>query len=267
MAELVQGGTLTTGWLEAMMRISERGGEIYNLIVEVSDPETQGADDRMVAELEALLSASGLQPVDTVANTIFPSSLVRPSSDRQELYDRYLRLVPRLRKNRKNWRGTYFERLISYPMGSDAGPAVNQIEEIITALQQELSSPRPLRFIYEAQVFVPGKDSRPIGFPCMSSLSFQLEGEWLRSTATYRNQYYIARALGNFIGLSRLQSFIAEQAGLRQGPLTIHAFHAQLDPKVSKPAIAELIGRCRTLTPVPSSTAIPGQAVQVNATS
>lgn len=45
----------------------------------------------------------------------------------------------------------------------------------------------------------------------------------------YRNQYFIQRALGNYLGLARLQRFVATAVGLEQGPLTVHAFHAQLD--------------------------------------
>jgi thymidylate synthase len=38
-------------------------------------------------------------------------------------------------------------------------------------------------------------------------------------TAIYRSQYYIAKALGNFIGLGQLLAFVAEEAGLTPGYL------------------------------------------------
>jgi hypothetical protein len=43
------------------------------------------------------------------------------------------------------------------------------------------------------------------------------------------NHYYIARGLGNFIGLGRLQEFIADQAGVSVGPLTCISTHAEVD--------------------------------------
>jgi thymidylate synthase len=72
---------------------------------------------------------------------------------------------------------------------------VNQLEIIIHDLEGELARKRrgqgPMRHMYEAQIFAPGKDRRPWGFPCMSSLSFHLDGDQLRLSATYRNQYYM----------------------------------------------------------------------------
>jgi hypothetical protein len=48
-------------------------------------------------------------------------------------------------------------------------------------------------------------------------------------TAMYRNHYYITRLLGNLIGLGRLQAFVAEQAGVPLGSLTVISTHAELD--------------------------------------
>lgn len=48
----------------------------------------------------------------------------------------------------------------------------------------------------------------------------------------YRNQYYVARAYGNLLGLSRLQAFIAGELGLGVGELVCHATHAHLDGSV-----------------------------------
>jgi hypothetical protein len=63
----------------------------------------------------------------------------------------------------------------------------------------------------------------------MSSLSLHLEDGALRLAATYRNQYWIERGLGNLVGLSHLQRYVAVQTGLPVGALTMHAFHAELD--------------------------------------
>ncbi len=167
-----------------------------------------------------------------MANTIFPATLAATSRDRDHFYARYRALLPRLRKQDKNRRGIYFERLIDYPLQADPARS-NQVETIIRTLRGQLARRArrqgPLGSVYEAQIFAPGKDLLPRGFPCLSSLSFQLDGGHLRLSATYRNQYFIQRALGNYLGLAGLQRFVAEAAGLAPGPLTVHAFHAYLD--------------------------------------
>lgn len=48
-------------------------------------------------------------------------------------------------------------------------------------------------------------------------------------TVMYRNHAYIARGLGNFIGLGRLQKFVADQSGARMGSLTCISTHAVID--------------------------------------
>jgi hypothetical protein len=250
MTQHVAGDSITATWLQAVELLGSVGGEAFNLVAAISDPKPESAHAGIIAALDDVLRRQDLQPVETVAHTIFPSALfpaglVRTAEDRARSYGRYDAVVPRLRRHRKNRRGLYFQRLIDYPLRPEGTTRVNQVETIISALQQELSRPGPLRFIYEAQVFAPGKDTRPMGFPCMSSLSFQLDGDLLRLTATYRNQYFVERALGNFLGLARLHRFVADQTGLCQGPLTVHAFHAQLDPGLSQGSIAGLIQACR----------------------
>jgi thymidylate synthase len=255
MAYLISGessDSITSAWLTATEYLSGRGRdrEEFGLVVEIVEPAPAAADPRIIATLNDFLRQRGYFSVETVANTIFPDQLAATSNSREQLYSRYLNLLARLRKLRKNKRGLYFERLIKYPLQSNPDRA-NQVEMVIKDLRAQLERRRQgqgaLGSIYEAQVFAPGMDRVPIGFPCMSSLSFQLDGHALRLTATYRNQYYIQKALGNFLGLSQLQCFIADAAGLQQGPLTLHAFHACIDPQVSKSDVAGLIRRCRDL--------------------
>ncbi len=80
----------------------------------------------------------------------------------------------------------------------------------------------------------------------MSSLSFHIDRDRLRLTATYRNQYYIERALGNFLGLAELQHFVSSQVGLQEGLLTIHAFHAEIEDRSARlDEVDELLSTCR----------------------
>lgn len=252
MTHVVPGGTITDAWLGAVSHLRSIGREEFDLVVQIDDPAPDGADPAVVAELDHLLASKGLQSVTTVANTIFPSQLARTSVTPARLYERYLRILPRLRGQSKNAKGTYFGRLIALPLGEGRATPVNQLDLIIQDLRTELGhrlEGKPaMRHIYEAQIHIPGKDRRPLGFPCMSSLSFHLDRDRLRLTATYRNQYYIERALGNFLGLAELQRFVADTVGLRQGPLVVHAFHGEIERRVSLRQVDTLIRACQADT-------------------
>jgi hypothetical protein len=45
----------------------------------------------------------------------------------------------------------------------------------------------------------------------------------------YRNHFYIEKLLGNLIGLGRLMAFVAREADLRVGALTVISTHAEID--------------------------------------
>ena len=93
---------------------------------------------------------------------------------------------------------------------------------------------------------------------CLSFLSFKLTSEHrLLLTAVYRNHTYIAPGLGNFIGLGRLQAFVAQQSGATLGSLTCVSTHAEIDHfRTNRNGIIEgwtkreaddLIARCERL--------------------
>jgi hypothetical protein len=241
MAGLVTGRTITDSWLAALGLLHRSPSEeVYDLLVEIQEPAPLGRNDPVVARLDSVLAQKGWYDTETVANTIFPAELARQSADREALYGRYMQILPRLKRLAPNRHGLYFARLISYPLQANA-TRKNQLELLICRLIDELAKPGPLRHAYELAIHAPGLDTRPIGFPCMSSLSVHLEDGRLRMSATYRNQYYVQRALGNFLGLSRLQQFIASQAGLSVSALSVHAFHAEVDPGATQRNVSYLL--------------------------
>jgi len=241
MAQLIAGNSLTDGWRDAVRALlAVQGHEIYDLLVEVTRPELADAEGLM--EVDRYLATAGLQSLDRVANTIFPAHLAARARDRAALYSGYERILPRLRRrDRRNWYGTYFSRIIRFPLQPDPARS-NQLERVVTDLQ--MNPDRRMRHIYEIQIFAPGRDLRPEGFPCLSSLSFHVEAGRLRLAATYRNQFYVERGLGNFIGLARLQRYVASEAGLETGALLVHAFHAKLDRPIRE--VRPLIERLET---------------------
>jgi hypothetical protein len=248
---------ITDAWLGAVRQLRVANREQFDLIVDVDDPTPRLADHGVIAALDDLLIRLSLQPVRTVANTIFPARLARTSRTPAILAQRYLDIYPRIRRERANSRGTYFGRVVSYSLREEGGTSVNQLGTLIEDLRTELghraNGQGCKRHLYEVQIFAPGRDRRPLGFPCMSSMSFHIDEGRLRLTATYRNQYYVARALGNFFGLSELQAYVAGQVGLRQGPLAVHAFHAEIEPGIALADVDTLLQRC-------SGLAVPGNA-------
>lgn len=226
MAVLITGTSLTDVWRGGVAALlAAPRAEIYDLLLEVSDPTS--VDEDVASAVDGYLRRVGLQRLDKVANTIFPARFAERTQDRQKVYDRYERVLPRLRRlDARNRRGTYFSRIIRYPLQLDPARA-NQLERVIGDLR--MNPERRMRHIYEIQIFAPGKDLRPEGFPCMSSLSLHIELGFLRLAATYRNEYLVERGLGNLLGLARLQQYIGRHADLAPGALSLHAFHAQLD--------------------------------------
>ncbi len=83
---------------------------------------------------------------------------------------------------------------------------------------------------YELAIYNSATDRNLLYAPCLSHLSFKHHPEYgLMLTALYRNHYYVARLLGNLIGLGQLQAFVAKEADIRLGSLTVISTHAELD--------------------------------------
>jgi hypothetical protein len=251
----VTGPDVSSAWLAACRAMADGSPVAYHTVVRIEDPLAE--DPAVRAAVDGILQAAGLQPVKTVANTIFPQAVAVTSRDHLDLARRYTEMLPSLRRlSGANTWGTYFGRLVSYP--GPGGP-VNQLDAIITRLSSEAAKAGtgtgPLTAAYEAafaapregdgvasqdgclaalhvQVRVPGQDSRVRGFPCLSHCSFQLDRSGtLHAMAHYRSQVMVERAYGNYVGLGRLLGYIAGQAGLRTGELTVTAGYATLDQR------------------------------------
>jgi hypothetical protein len=72
------------------------------------------------------------------------------------------------------------------------------------------------------------------GFPCLSHLSFQRDGQHLHLMAHYRHQLLVQRAYGNYLALGLLQGYIATAADLHVGQLSVNAGLATLEINPAK---------------------------------
>lgn len=151
---------------------------------------------------------------ETVASTIFPTSLWNPQSDRQQLYDRYRNIFGRVRKCPPNRNGVYFQRLIGYGWDPYQQGGRNQLEHIIETWQRG----NRRRSALQAAIFDPTKDQthqRMRGFPCLQQIAFAQSGQdGLTVTGFYATQYMFKRAYGNYLGLFNLGQFMAHEMGL-----------------------------------------------------
>lgn len=260
MSELIQASNLSEAWLRTyeVARKAEKGRRVH-LVTAVANPGQEVLDVR--AALDRALKERNKYSIDTVAETIFPSSLypdpglswtpgISPEDEDKldaaaaELYDTYLEILPSLRSLSANSRGTYFSRMISWP-GKQAD-GINQLNARVERLRGDARLNRrtgntldvdvaadaiePLRGL---QVYA-ADDNRIMSFPCLTHIDFTLLNGVLHCTAVYRHQYLIEKSYGNMVGLSALMEFICQQAGCELGELVVHATLADAQPNLLK---------------------------------
>ena len=237
---IVRGSNLSDAWARTVVAVAgQPGHKAFHVITRISDPTREDARIREMAD--GILLDRGLSPVVSVANTLFPHRLAQSTQDPNELGERYIRLLPRLKRlDCENRRGTYFERLVDYQ--SAAGP-INQLAELIRRLEIEIgvrdhSTTGAKSARYEVpldqpassvQVSDAGRDTNPIGFPCLTLLSFQLDHDRLHAVAHYRSHYLFQRVYGNYLAVGQLLGYVCEQTGLEPGQVTSVAGYAQVD--------------------------------------
>ena len=204
---------LDDAWVQAVRAAcGARKGEVSPLVVSFNVPRGDREDSSLRQSLNEVLVEAGHATVETVANTLFPVALWNRSRPRQQLFDRYLKILPTLR--RLNRRGLYFERLINYP-GTRGKQGMNQLDHII----ETFKSGTHRRSALQAAVLHPMTDltkARQQGFPCLQQIGFANHAErgTLTLTAFYPMQYLFERAYGNYLGLSRIGIFMAHEMAL-----------------------------------------------------
>jgi hypothetical protein len=218
-----------SAWREAVRRVDAMPHqEAYNVLIDVENPYSATVSSHPgMAVVDAFLKQHA-KPVETVANTIFPASLYARHGAPAFFRVFSERVLPKVRRG-KRWSGFYFERMIAFPV--PAGEAPNQLWSIIERMRS-VSVRSNNRF--ELSLFDPARDvdNSVYGGQCLSFLSFKTipgNPRTLTLTAQYRNHFYTEKLLGNLIGLGRLMSFVAAEANLSIGPLTVLSTHAKVD--------------------------------------
>lgn len=245
-------------WLKAVSFVYEEG-PVNALILHINDPINHSEkDNAVILEADKFLRSHGAYPIVTVANTIFPEALYSPGK-RDLMYSRYEKMFPKMKTITRDW-GRYFDRMIRWE-GSD-GKTVRQLEQLIVNLNKygpKGTGKNHWHNMYEMTLFHPEKDAnKPLGRQCLSFIEIKPEttddGGILHMTALYRSHYYLAKTLGNLVGLGRLLNFISMETGCKPGTLTIHSTYAEIDTGVTsdkkkskswgKSGAKELISSC-----------------------
>jgi thymidylate synthase len=220
------------GWLAAAMAVHEAGGEAHNVVIDIADPLAADATDlAIMAEVDRFLRSHRRNTLLGVANTIFPQSTL-DRHGAEAFYGVYHdRVLPRMKQMTRDW-GRYFERLTRWKkLNGGKVEIINPLDDLVRFMREQIASDRTYRNTYEMTVYDPTRDAGKVANrQCLSFLSFKLNHDnQLLLTVMYRNHAYVARGLGNFVGLGRLQAFVADQTGATVGALTCISTHAEID--------------------------------------
>ena len=236
---------LAEAWITAVDKLMQPGIQsIEPLVVTVIGFDAEGRpqespavtsliDAELRAAHEARAEAKGTKPkhgpltVATAANTIFPESLWNPRMSRHEFYAKYMQMLPRLKRDSRNKRGIYFERLIAYGRGPNGG---NQLEHMFQAFARGVKRTSA----YQATIADPQTDLTKtplLGFPCLQQIAVHPSEKagTLAITGFYGTQYVFERGYGNYLGLARLGRFLAHEMGLRFTRMTCVASYAPVE--------------------------------------
>jgi hypothetical protein len=253
--------SLSFGWLRAVEHLLDvPKGKDVNVAMGFStideEPAVREVLDSFLDRTAVAKPAKKVVPVETVASTLFPESWYVPErapEPRAHLYrlrERAARVHRRISGPREF--ETYFDRLVAYPAAD--GGTVNQLEAQVLRLQRELRHRGPKSSAYELGVSEPGdlRIQRPdgdrlmLGFPCLSHISLTLHGNAIHLTALYRNQGFLRKAYGNYVGLARVARFLAREVGVGVGEILCVASHADVELDVAgKRALEGLVTECR----------------------
>lgn len=258
--------TISSGWSAALTAaVDAPKGRALHLVVAIERPGVP--EEELVSSVDDLL-APGHHSVSTVASTVFPSNMYAdpglswhpdlPLADEQrldvaaeDLYEMYRMSLPLLCTAAGNQHGTYFGRLVSWPGKTDDGynQLAVRVRQLRAQRRQHKSTSNAADLVVEGDAeratdvdisddgegnglqIYRSTDERTRAFPCLVHVDLSVLNNQLSLLAVYRHWHMITKALGNLIGLSRLQHFLAQQTGYEVGEMVVHGTvaNAQFD--------------------------------------
>lgn len=263
--------TRAEAWLVAAEAMQEAHARLYNVVLEIEKPGLVTPQSKAVeATVDQFLRDHDVFPIHTVAETIFPATEYRQGGI-AAVYQYPQTVYPVIKSAPQNTWGTYALRLTDRKCSD--GSHMNSLEMAITKLRRQLDTASPKRAAYELDLAMEPLEiklysaeddfKKTRGGQCLSHISLKLgPNRELYLTALYRYQFYIQKALGNFLGLARLQAAIARELGIPVGPLVCHATMAILEDKAldnsakwTRTEAAGLVETCKALLAMPAEVA------------
>lgn len=233
---IIQGNSMTECWLKALIKITKGNSDELSPVVASfqANAPSPSYKEELEKDLNYYLRSKKKGAINTTANTIFPKSLFE--GDSKEMYDRFRKILPNIKKDRDNCYGHYFERLVSYDRHGYS--PFNQLQHIIDAYNRNVGR----RSTFIASIFEPMKDhtfQRRRGFPCLQQVCFVPKGDKLDLNAIYAMQHLCNRAYGNYLGLQNLGNFMAGEMGLKLDK--VNCIASVLKLKMTKTKAREII--------------------------
>lgn len=255
MPEMIKTTTRRQAWMAGVQHLLARGSDL-NLTLVVESPAGEEPAEGLVSErIDAFLRDEGQYPLHTVAETIFPGWEYRRRGLRG-VFEIYANQdYPAVKAaNPSRW-GTYAHRMVHRVDGN--GNVVNPLKQLIEKLHTEKATPAPKSACYELGL-AEGSYDLPLyntvddghyhmGAPCLSHVSFKLYRGSLHLAAFYRSHDYRFKALGNLLGLARLQACVAHEVDLPVGSLAVHSSYAWLMSGKGKHRLERLLSEIAEL--------------------
>lgn len=223
---IIRADGIVEAWKSAARLLVEQGDR-FNLNVHISSPASLN-EGEVGAFCHRRVAPEISKSVYDVANTIFPSASAFHGGDLKEFFTHYQKVYERgQRRYRQAW-GTYFLRLIAFGKAKE-----NQLGKAINGLSNWKSKPKAAFVLHLSSTEL--DNPRSLGAPCWQYAQFiRNEDDVLSLSAVYRSHDYFQKALGNFVGLTRLLRFVCERSKMKPGTLTCLSTYASLQGEKAK---------------------------------
>jgi hypothetical protein len=236
--EMIVAANLSLGWAAVLNRLAQPGVDaISPLTLSITGFDEHGVAAEVPiirSAIDDLLKAKGAREVENVAWTIFPERYWRMSAgDREAFFEMFREAFPRIQEfnPQNNRRGSYFQRMVDFEGGAKG---FNQLKWILDEYDR---NPSGRRSKWQATTFDPHRDistTALLEFPCLQQVSFTFSREdGLVVNAFYATQQLVHKGYGNYLGLTRLGSFMASQMRRRLERLNVFVGIAKMD-KIGK---------------------------------
>jgi len=223
---IIRAEGIVEAW-KAATELLVRDGDRFNLNVHITNPASTNEAD-VAPFCHRRVSPDISKSVYDVANTIFPSTSPLHSGDLDLFISHYKKVYERGQRRYPQAWGTYFLRLVAFGDGKE-----NQLRKVMHALANWKNHPRAAFVLHLSSTDL--DNPRPRGGPCLQYVQFiRNEDKVLSLSAVYRSHDYFQKALGNFVGLTRLLRFVCNHSGMQPGTLTCLSTYASLQNQQAK---------------------------------